>query len=347
MSEKALLAAFRAPNFATDIVGAARGLVIGLAGAVLTTGLAAAAAGPTPAMSPEQTADSAVAASVAAEAEKHAGQMGAAKVVASHFADGADSHHYPPSPGDGPQPAGDKSAVISGVMARFTKAVPDFRLDEVVSHRGPVITVTSLINGTDSVGDTFHDVAVTSYTFSGGKVVHIDSIHINPGASARQLVGGEVSAADHATAVKLADAMQASTGDGLKVAAANFAEMVAVISNDVDETGLVRRETLTKAITDEQGVLKRALAHYASQETVIVKDNMIILDNKTSGALETGETASADTHAVFHVTRGVIVGLEATHSPEGVANLRKIFAQQGWNWRRADSRTASAGGQRN
>lgn len=306
-----------------------RGLVIALAGCLLAVALITPPAGAQPTAPADQAADTATAASVATEARRHAGGMGAATVVASHFADGADSHHYPASPGDGPQKAVGHDVNIAANMARFAQGIPDFRLDEVVSQHGPVITITSLISGTDPATGQFHDTAVTSYRFGGGKVVHVDSIHINPGASVRGPMGAQISAADHATAIRFADEMRATGGEAMLAAPAHFAEMVAVLSKDADHNALLPRDRLAQIITGEEAALKAALSNYASHETITAEGNRIILDNKTTGTLKSGEATWADTHAVFHVTRGVIVGVEATHSPEAQANLKKVFPKAG------------------
>ena len=135
--------------------------------------------------------------------------------------------------------------------------------------------------------------------------------------------------ADHATAVQIADVMRATHGDGLLVTPAHFEAMVAIVSSDAARNIVMPADTLTKIINSEQGTLKAALPDFSSRETIKVEGNTIVMDNKTTGKLKSGEATFADTHAVFYVATGKIVAVEVTHSPEALANLKKIIPRPG------------------
>src|ERR1700749_191235 len=69
---------------------------------------------------PSQTAsDEATARLIADEMTQHAGQQGAVRVAAAHFADKLESHHYPPAPMDGVADGAQVAKAINGSLATY------------------------------------------------------------------------------------------------------------------------------------------------------------------------------------------------------------------------------------
>lgn len=299
--------------------------------AVLATGLAMAApavyALAATAPAPADPADVAAAAAIAAEVRQNAGQMGGARAIAAHYADQIESHHYPAAPGDGLVPGGDMSAKVGGYLAAYLKIVPDYRMEEQATQSGNIVTVTSYISGSYPTGGKFEDVSMAAYTVQGGKVVRGDAIHTNPGAEQKAFQGkGERSALDHAAAEKIAAEMRATNGDGLLATRPYLAERVgAWTPASMDLAGVYTGDRLRAGYAREMGAIRKALSHPVTQETIKVEGNGIVLDTKTSGELASGEATFTDSHVVFYVTDGMIVGVRSAHSPAALANFAKIF----------------------
>jgi hypothetical protein len=311
-------------------------LVASLGGLLMVAAWAAAlgAAPVSGALAAEQAAspaDVAAATAIAAQARQNAGQFGATRTMASHFADVLESHHYPAAKGDGPAPKGNSASLIAGGLAMFTKAMPDFKADERISQNGNVVTVTAFTTGSMKDGGKFEDVSMISYVVHDGAVIRADAVHTNPSAAAKALAGSDARyVADHATAEKVAAAMRATGGDALLATPAFFADRVAVWSPDALQSAAVfTRDQLHGAVIGENAMLKKAIRNYANADDIKVEGNTVVLDAKTTGALANGEPTWTDVHAVLYVTDGMIVGLQASHSPGAHANMAKIMSKAG------------------
>lgn len=281
--------------------------------------------------SPQAKADEAAAAAIAAEMKANAGQQGAVRTAARHFAEQLESHHTPASPGDGAAPGAKVAQAIDGSLPRYQKAVPDYRMDEKVSLKGNVVTITSYTTGTYAAGGRFEDVSLVAYEVQGGKIVRAHGIHTNPGAIQKAMAGSDERARlDNADAERIAAEMRASAGKGIEIVPRYLAEKVAVTPPAAPErNGIFSRDVLAGAMTREVGMVKAALTDYANTETVRVQGNKIMLDGKMTGVTKAGEQTWSDTDLVLSVTDGKIVGIATTHSAEGSANLRKVLAAAG------------------
>ena len=278
------------------------------------------------AAAPALTEDETAAMAIAAEMKRDAGQQGAVRAAARHFADKLESHHYPASPGDGIADGAMVAKAINGSLAGYQKVVPDYRMDEKVSVEGPIVTITSFTSGTYSGGGRFEDVSLVSYQVKGGQIVRADAVHTNPGAIQKAMRGNDDRAtADHQLAETIAAEMRASHGGGLQVAAKYLSERVAVWSPE--GKGAVRpAEALRAAISGEQATVQKRLSGYANTDDIKVEGNRVILNSKFTGVLADGRTTWADTRAALCVSQDRVVGMEVSHSPEAMTNLKAIFA---------------------
>jgi ketosteroid isomerase-like protein len=265
---------------------------------------------------------------IAAEMQQHAGQQGAVRVAAAHFADKLESHHYPAAPTDGVADGAQVAKAINGSLATYQNAVKNYRMDEKISVHGAVVTITSFTSGTFTDGKPFEDVSQVAYEVRDGKIARADAVHTNPGAIMKALRGSDDKAAsDQQSAEKIAAEIRASGSPALDVAQKYYGDRVAAWSPaHADQNWLLQAETLRTQGGREMSATQQALANYRNREKVSVRGNQILVRMDITGTLANGEAATIDTDLALFVTGDQIVGLQASHSAQARATMRKILA---------------------
>ncbi|MAT50023.1 MAG: hypothetical protein CMK32_02420 [Porticoccaceae bacterium] len=270
------------------------------------------------------TGDEEFARSIADQMRENAGQQGATRVAAKYFGENLESHHYPPSPGDGVLPGPAVARAIRESLPKYQKIISDYQMDEAVSVEGPIVNVTANTNGFFADGSPFHDVSQVAYRVRNGKIVRADAIHTNPGAISKALAGdGGLAASDHESAMSIANKMRDCNPCAMDISGQFFADRVATWSfRFPDKNKLYHGDELRELIRKRFAKLEGIFSGYREYEEIDVDGNTIHVAYRIAGKGQDDKPLALDAQFRLSVTRNAIVGIEWFVDGEGPAKLK-------------------------